>query len=51
MKIRKGQVIAVMQDQSFIQMQEDYLMAQGKTCFSAKRIRTAKAFKYYQSHK
>ncbi len=28
MKIRKGQVLAVMQDQSIIQVQEDYLMAQ-----------------------
>src|SRR3954468_6250888 len=27
MKVSKGQIIGVMQDQSFIQMQEDYLMA------------------------
>ncbi len=30
MKIRKGQVLAVMQDQSIIQVQEDYLMAQAR---------------------
>ncbi|MEO5995391.1 MAG: efflux RND transporter periplasmic adaptor subunit [Chitinophagaceae bacterium] len=30
MKIRKGQVLAVMQDQSVIQVQEDFLMAQAR---------------------
>jgi cobalt-zinc-cadmium efflux system membrane fusion protein len=33
MKITKGQVLAVMQDPSFIQMQEDYLMAKAKVGF------------------
>src|SRR4051794_28263232 len=36
MKISKGQVLAVMQDPSFVQMQEDYLMAQGKAGFLQK---------------
>ncbi len=36
MKISKGQVLAVMQDQSFVQMQEDYLLAQAKADFLQK---------------
>lgn len=42
MKIRKGQVIAVMQDQSFIQMQEDYLMAKAKLAFLQKEYERQK---------
>lgn len=42
MRIKKGQVIAVMQDQSFIQMQEDYLMAQNKLSFTQKEYERQK---------
>jgi cobalt-zinc-cadmium efflux system membrane fusion protein len=42
MKIRKGQVLAVMQDPSFVQMQEDYLMAQAKAGFLQKEYERQK---------
>lgn len=42
MKINKGQVLAVMQDQSFVQMQEDYLMAQAKAGFLQKEYERQK---------
>ena len=42
MKINKGQVLAVMQDQSFVQMQEDYLMAQAKVSFLQKEYERQK---------
>lgn len=42
MKISKGQVLAVMQDQSFVQMQEDYLMAQSKVGFLQKEYERQK---------
>jgi cobalt-zinc-cadmium efflux system membrane fusion protein len=42
MRIRKGQVLAVMQDPSFVQMQEDYLMAQTKVAFLQKEYERQK---------
>lgn len=42
MKIKKGQILAIMQDQSFVQMQEDYLMAQAKTGFLQKEYERQK---------
>lgn len=42
MKISKGQILAVMQDQSFVQMQEDYLMAQAKVGFLQKEYERQK---------
>ncbi len=42
MKIKKGQILAVMQDQSFVQMQEDYLMAQTKAGFLQKEYERQK---------
>ncbi|WP_026260432.1 efflux RND transporter periplasmic adaptor subunit [Segetibacter koreensis] len=42
MKISKGQVIGVMQDQSFVQMQEDYLMAVAKLSFLQKEYERQK---------
>ncbi len=42
MKIRKGQVLAVMEDQSFIQLQQDYLMAQNKLTFLEKEFERQK---------
>lgn len=42
MRIHKRQVLAVMQDQSFVQMQEDYLMAQAKVGFLQKEYERQK---------
>lgn len=42
MKIKKGQILAVMQDQSFVQMQEDYLMAQTKVVLLQKEYERQK---------
>lgn len=42
MKISKGQVLAVMQDPSFVQMQEDYLIAKAKGGFLQKEYERQK---------
>ncbi len=42
MKIIKGQIIATMEDQSFIQMQQDYLMAKTKVKFLQKEYERQK---------
>ena len=42
MKIKKGQILAIMQDQSFVQMQEDYLMAQTKVVLLQKEYERQK---------
>lgn len=42
MKINKGQVLAVMQDLSLVQMQEDYLMARAKAGFLQKEYERQK---------
>ncbi|TKK71633.1 efflux RND transporter periplasmic adaptor subunit [Ilyomonas limi] len=42
MHIRKGQTLAVMQDPSFVQMQEDYLMAKTKLSFLQKEAERQK---------
>ena len=39
MHISKGQTLAIMQDPSFVQMQEDYLIAKAKLIFLTKRSR------------
>jgi cobalt-zinc-cadmium efflux system membrane fusion protein len=42
MKVSKGQSIAVMQDQSLIQLQQDYLIAKSKTFFLQKEFERQK---------
>lgn len=42
MKVRKGEAIAVMQDQSLIQMQQDYLVAKSKAAFLKKEYERQK---------
>lgn len=41
-RVVKGQVLAVMQDQSFVQMQEDYLLAQAKMDYLQKEYERQK---------
>lgn len=38
MRVRKGQVLAVMEDQAIIQMQQDYLMAKSRSEFLQKEL-------------
>lgn len=42
MRVKKGQVLAVMEDQSFIQVEEDYLTAQVKLSFLQKEFERQK---------
>lgn len=42
MKVRKGESIAVMQDQSLIQMQQDYLVAKSKVAYMQKEYQRQK---------
>ena len=42
MKIRKGQVLAILQDPSFVQMQEDYLISQARAGFLQKEYERQK---------
>lgn len=43
MKVRKGESIAVMQDQSLIQMQQDYLVSRSKVAYLQKEYERQKA--------
>jgi cobalt-zinc-cadmium efflux system membrane fusion protein len=42
MHIRKGQVLAIMEDQAYIQLQQDYLMAKSKLYFAQKELERQK---------
>lgn len=42
MKVKKGEVIAVMEDQQYIQLQQDYLISKAKLLFSEKEFNRQK---------